>query len=357
MFNRRGGVESAAAAKLKGGKAVCGLATQRRRLMCIMHLCGQFGHFTRNDGHAFGVPVVTHAFPHIIKCFTYSIVLSHPHPQPFLIKSPQRAAHRSRERFIDLGNLRDMTWNHWGDQQHWSDWENVTWGQSSSWKNPEGNNRFANVSTLGLKQPLPLEDRRELVLGLLNKLQDEVQDVASGNFRITVASWGPVLIHAVLFYLCRARPSMPLRTLYNGDRKFTIEDATKMLWTEHNSLFPSVAEKADVLGLLSRVRFGHHEALLEIAIQHGFDPGELEGKVGAGPAPGNPGNAGNAAGMVRGSPLPSPARKRSLERLGTDEEALQLEKRKKILELRKQVANAEAAFRTAVENSRQRDDV
>ena len=218
-----------------------------------------------------------------------------------------------------------MTWNHWGDQQHWSDWENVTWGQSSSWKNPEGNNRFANVSTLGLKQPLPLEDRRELVLGLLNKLQDEVQDVASGNFRITVASWGPVLIHAVLFYLCRARPGMPLRTLYNEERKFTIADATKMLWTEHNSLFPSVAEKAEVLALLSHVRFGNQHPLLETAIQHGFDPVELEVKVGAEPAPGN------AAGMVRGLPIPSPARKRSLARLGTDEELLLLEKRNKSL--------------------------
>ena len=196
-------------------------------------------------------------------------------------------------------------------------------------------NNYANVSTLGLKHPLPLEDRRELVLGVLNKLQDEVQEVSSGSvqgiFRIAVASWGPVLIHAVLYYLCRAKPGMPLRTFYNEDRKFTIADATKMLWTEHTSLFPSVAEKADVLGLLSRVRFGHPQPLLEIAIQHGFDPAELEGKVGAGPAPGNPGNAGNAAGMVRGLPIPSPARKRSLARLGTDEELLLFEKRNKSL--------------------------
>ena len=152
-------------------------------------------------------------------------------------------------------------------------------------------NNYANVSTLGLKHPLPLDDRRELVLGVLNKLQDEVQEVSSGsvqgNFRIAVASWGPVLIHAVLFYLCRARPGMPLRTLYNEDKKFTIADATKMLWTEHNSLFPSVAEKVEVATLLSQCRLGNTQPLLKNAIQHGFDPAEVEVKVGVVPAPGN----------------------------------------------------------------------
>ena len=72
-------------------------------------------------------------------------------------------------------------------------------------------NNYANVSTLGLKHPLPLEDRRELVLGVLNKLQDKVQEVCAGSFRIAVAGWDPVLIHCMLLFLCRAKPCMPLR--------------------------------------------------------------------------------------------------------------------------------------------------
>ena len=89
----------------------------------------------------------------------------------------------------------------------------------SPWKNSQSTDRFANVSTLGLKHSLPLEDLRELVLGLLSNLQEEVQEAGAGsasgsiasNFRIAVAGWDPVLIHCMLFFLCRAKPCMPLR--------------------------------------------------------------------------------------------------------------------------------------------------
>ena len=241
----------------------------------------------------------------------------------------------------------------WG-APNWShsNWENRTWNEFRTWKNLEGHDKYANVSTLGLKHPLPLEDRRELVFAILSKLRDEVPEMLSGSFRIAVSSWSPVLIHAVLFYLCRARPGMSLRTLHNADRKFTIEDATEMLWAEHNGLFPSVTEKLEAATILSQIHKGNSQPLLESAIRFGFEPTEVEVK-GAVPA------LGKAAGgfaMVAGLPLPSPARRRSLERLGTDEELLQLEKRKKVLELRRQVTNTEATFRTEVENSRQRDD-
>ena len=132
----------------------------------------------------------------------------------------------------------------WWGAQEWNrrdGWGESQWGRGNGWQG--GGDKYANVSTLGLKHPLPLEERKELVLGLLNKLQEEVADAAAasasgsiaGNFRIAVASWGVVIIHAVLFYLCRAKPNMPLRTLFNEERKFVIADAVKMLWLEHSS--------------------------------------------------------------------------------------------------------------------------
>ena len=76
-----------------------------------------------------------------------------------------------------------------------------------------------------------------MVLGLLNRLQEEVSEAAaasapgsiSGSFRIAVANWGPVIIHAVLLYLCRAPAGMLIRALYNAEKEFVIADAVNML--------------------------------------------------------------------------------------------------------------------------------
>ena len=141
-------------------------------------------------------------------------------------------------------------WNPWWGQDGWHG-DGGWWGGRNAWNSPSpagdqfSSDKYGNVCTLGLKHPLPIDDRRELVLGLLNRLQEEVSEAAAasapaGNFRIAVASWGPVLIHAVLYYLCRAKPGMPIRTLFNEERKFVIADAVDMLWVELTSLFPSM---------------------------------------------------------------------------------------------------------------------
>ena len=87
---------------------------------------------------------------------------------------------------------------------------------------------------------------------------------------------------------------------------------------------------------------------------NGFEPGELEGKVGPVPA------HGNAAGGIptaREALVATPLPKRPLQRLGLDEELYQLEKRKKSLDLFQQVANSEALSHTTAENPRQRANV
>ena len=123
---------------------------------------------------------------------------------------------------------------------------------------------------------------------------------------------------------------MPLRTLFNEERKFTIASATRMLWTELNTLFPSVTDKSAALQLLIGSRFGQITAVIEAAKQNGFEPGELEGKVGPVPA------HGNAAGNIttdREALVTTPFPKRPLQKLGLVEELYQLEKRKKSFDL------------------------
>ena len=260
---------------------------------------------------------------------------------------------------------RDGDW--WGnDNDHWDrkggGWSGGHWGSGAVWKTPQGD-KYGNTTTLGLKHPLAMEDRRELVLGLLTMLQEEVTEAAAasapgsiaGSFRITVATWGPVLIHAVLFYLCRATPSMPIRTLFNEEKKFVIADAVRMLWMEHCSLYPSVEEKAAALQLLSECRFGDSERLLAQAKQAGFDPGEVEVKAAAGSsAPGalQP----LAGGVPKTGPRMAPGASqascgRALQRMGTDEELAHLRKRNEVLQLRKSLAEQEAKLLSPPEAS------
>ena len=138
-----------------------------------------------------------------------------------------------------------MSWNKggwspgWWGQDTWNGdggWSDLNWVGKNAWNCRDGekfgNDKYGNVSTLGLKHPLPLEDRRELVLGLLSRLQEEVSEAAAasapaGSFRIAVGNWGPLVIHAVLYYLCRARPCMPIRTLFNDEKKCVVADAVK----------------------------------------------------------------------------------------------------------------------------------
>ena len=123
-------------------------------------------------------------------------------------------------------------------------------------------------------------------MGLLSKLQEEVHKADAGsatssntvNFRITVANWGRRIIHAVLFYLCRVRPCTPIRALFNEQSQYTVSDAVKMLWFEHNSLFPLVTDKVEVWKLLHLCRFGHSAPLLQHAERAGFDVKEVEVK-------------------------------------------------------------------------------
>ena len=151
-----------------------------------------------------------------------------------------------------------MSWKNGGG------WNPCWWGHNGwhgeggwyeyNWSGKDASrDKYDNVTTLGLKHPLPIEDRRELVQGLLSKLQEEVSEggaAPTGTFRIAVSGWGPPVLHAVLFSICRAKPSLAIRTLFNDEKKFVMSDAVDLLWSELTSLFPSLDEKKAVYDLL-----------------------------------------------------------------------------------------------------------
>ena len=131
---------------------------------------------------------------------------------------------------------RDNTWGGHAGQGAWTseEWKSAHRRQEKQ----EKQDKYSNVTTLGLKHPMPLEDRKDLILGLATRLQEDVSasgasaSGTTGNFRTAVASWGPVLIMGVLFFLCRAKASMQIRVLKNPDGSFVMEDAVELLWME-----------------------------------------------------------------------------------------------------------------------------
>ena len=133
----------------------------------------------------------------------------------FSVRGSSRVLHVARQPEVhQCRQLVTMSWKKggwnsgWWGQDEWNedrDWSHHNWGGS---KNREGEkDKYANVSTLGLKHPLPLEDRKELVVALLSRLQEEVGEAAAasapgsvaGNFRMAVANWGLLSLRPCFF--------------------------------------------------------------------------------------------------------------------------------------------------------------
>ena len=101
---------------------------------------------------------------------------------------------------------------------------------------------------------MPLEDHRDLVLGLVNKLRDEVESTHGGSFKLAVSAWGPVLLHAVLFYLARARPCMKVAALRNKNDEYVTEEALEVLYSELCGVLTSWEKKEAAMQLVSECR-------------------------------------------------------------------------------------------------------
>ena len=87
--------------------------------------------------------------------------------------------------------------------------------------------RFKHCTTLGDqgKHPIPLEDRKALVLGLITRLSP-----GTALSRVAVASWSAMTTHAALWLLCRAVPRTSVRTLRDKQDVYTTDYAIDILY-------------------------------------------------------------------------------------------------------------------------------
>ena len=59
-----------------------------------------------------------------------------------------------------------------------------------------------------------------------------LESTHGGSFKLAVSAWGPVLLHAVLFDLARARPCMKVAALRNENDEYVTEEAVEVLYAE-----------------------------------------------------------------------------------------------------------------------------
>jgi hypothetical protein len=186
----------------------------------------------------------------------------------------------------------------------------------------ENQHKYRNVSTLGWpgKHPLPLEDRKELLLCTVAMLTTDL--VLS---KIAVSQWSVVTTMAAFYLLSRAGPKMSLRTLWNDNREFVIRDAAAILATAATSLGGTEQEKTALIQRLVTNCWSRQSVIVDEAIDLGFDPEDAEGKSSGlgGKHQGGPRFTGS---LVNGSLC-------SLHRYSIDEEMLGLQHRRKLLKL------------------------
>ncbi len=286
-----------------------------------------------------------------------------------------------------------MDWNHsnsWAEARSgwgagaWDGhaiWEREAWqgshtghgwwppaGAGSSWRpdpdyNDEKDNtatsvvkdKFKNVGTLGCfgKHPLPLEDRKDIILGLVTAL-------APGHnlSRMAVAGWGPEITMAVFWLLTQSGPKTPIRWLRDGEGAFTVAGAVDILKSAATSLYPEVDDLTEAVKFVVDNSWKNGEAIVRQAVQGGFDvsvtvdpqSAQAQPKGGSAPATGAP-----ATGTPRWdsrSGGPPPPTGKVLLRRDTDEEIERLEKQKRMLQLKQEVISQQHALAIGQEPSR-----
>lgn len=132
-------------------------------------------------------------------------------------------------------------------------WSASSWDEDNTWRasgdrggtwqseSPAGKkdfskdrDKFKNVTSLGAatKHPLPLEDRKTLLVAVVNILSPH-KTVLS---KIAVSAFSATTTHALLYLLCRAGPRMAIRLLRDDDGVFTIDYAAQQLAETAQSL-------------------------------------------------------------------------------------------------------------------------
>lgn len=208
------------------------------------------------------------------------------------------------------------------------------WAGGNSQASPGGDQKDSKKGasswiTLGMKHPLPVDERRELLIALLELIRNKHFDILAVFPSVAVAQWDLVVLHAALFYLCKAGPSTPLRILRDpADGTFTIDFAAGKLHETFVSLYPVADQQRNAYQTLLARSFENTREIIKVAMKDGFHPHEVE-----------PGRHELRLDPRGGSPLaqqhdpPSMQGVRQLARHGTEEELDRLRKKEEIYTL------------------------
>jgi hypothetical protein len=152
---------------------------------------------------------------------------------------------------------------------------------------------------------------------------------------------------AAFCILARAWPKMPIRILFNSDGEFVIRDAAAVLASAASSLTGTPDAKKDMIKFLVDNCWEGTDAIVEAAMNVGFDPQDAEEKS-AGDGVRGQGDGGRGPGGPRLADTRFTARgHRTLRRSGTDEELLALQRQDKLQTLKLAVINRTAQMAAA----------
>ena len=206
-----------------------------------------------------------------------------------------RANHpRASESLLRLSDYRSwgtMSWSSWGGSNSWhkevwsNHWQRTRSNQSSSqrqwhdrhinqWQG-QGAAQYASVTTLGLKNALPLDERRELLLELIHLGTDGEHLFP----RMAVFNWGAVTVQACFMILTQAEPGTPFRTLRDDQGGYSKEHAAHVLLDRFKALYQTPEERSAIVAKLRDQRiWDAQDAITAEAKNLGLDPQQLENK-------------------------------------------------------------------------------
>ena len=168
-----------------------------------------------------------------------------------------------------LGAAVDMSWGGpWNDVQDWlqpswagggGTWASDQWADSNwsrDWDRRKGTQtepkerpwpNLPHVTTRGLKNPLPLDERKELLLELIE--QGRPQETVSFP-RVGLFDWGPRCVHAAFMILSRAEPKTAVRSLRDEEGNYSTKYAARVLLDSFTGLYPTAASRKAVMDML-----------------------------------------------------------------------------------------------------------
>ena len=176
-----------------------------------------------------------------------------------------------------------MAWRWWeswegNDWGHHHDpwWESNDWGHCSTWDDANEKpqpDRFKHVSTLGCfgKHPMPLEDRKDLFLEVVNKL------VPNHNLsQMSVACWTADTTMAAFTLLTNCGPTTPMRWLKDSSEKYRLPYAAEILAKAAKSVFAAEPGKLqEMVDFIVASSWIDHDGIVAKAIEvRKYDPNE-----------------------------------------------------------------------------------